>query len=221
MKLVNNRYEFKIDFALSNNYIFVVENAKEYRKVCLEFFNEFNGTMESEFVLSENSNILQMSKNILLFWDYFSLDINNRKILNEINSLILEKLQAYDFAEKMCQINKLILEINDKILEDFDFKIVYDEEFGTDKLIKISSYKISESNGFLEKILAYIKIYSSLKPVKMIVFLGLAQFLSKDEIETLAKNIEYLGLGLLLVERSDYKLDSFQRILVDNDLCEI
>ncbi len=221
MKLINNRYSFKMDFEITNNYLFVIENAKEYRRVCFELFDEFNGAQNSDFVLSENANILAMTKNMLLFCDYFSLDINNKKIINEINNRIQEQLQTYDFAEKMCQINKLILEINDEILDNFDFKITYDEEFGIDKLIKISNYRISESNDFLEKIIAYIKIYSSLKPIKFVVFIGLMQFLTKDEIQTLAKDIEYLGLGLLLVERNDCKLENFKRILIDNDLCEI
>lgn len=82
-------------------------------------------------------------------------------------------------------------------------------------------YKISVENDFVEKILAYIKIFSSLKPIKLVVFIGLAQFLAKEEINLLAKNIEYLGLGVLLVERNDCKLENFQRILIDDDLCEI
>lgn len=210
-----------MDFQTTNNYLFVIENAREYRKVCLELFDEINGNQNSEFVLSQDANILQMSKEVLLFCDYFSLDINNKKIINEINSRVGNYLQTYDFVEKLCQINKLILEINDEVLDNFDFKISYDEEFGVDKLLKISNYKISESNDFLEKILAYIKIFSSLKPIKLVVFFGLAQFLTKEEINLLAKNIEYLGLAILLVERNDCKLENFQRILIDNDLCEI
>ncbi len=210
-----------MDFQTTNNYLFVIENAREYRKVCLELFDEINGNQNSEFVLSQDANILQMSKEVLLFCDYFSLDINNKKIINEINSRVGNYLQTYDFVEKLCQINKLILEINDEVLDNFDFKISYDEEFGVDKLLKISNYKISESNDFLEKILAYIKIFSSLKPFKLVVFFGLAQFLTKEEINLLAKNIEYLGLAILLVERNDCKLENFQRILIDNDLCEI
>lgn len=220
MKLINHRYTFKMDFQTNNNYIFVIENAREFRKICFEFFDEFNGVQNSEFVLSEES-ILAMSKNILLFCDYFSLDINNKKITNEINNRVQLSLQTHDFVEKMCQINKLILEINDEILNDFDFKITYDGEFGADKLIKISDYKIAESNDFVEKIMAYIKIYSSLKPIKLVVFIGITQFLTKEEIQMLAKDIEYLGLGLLLVERNDCKIAGFKRVLIDDDLCEI
>lgn len=210
-----------MDFQTTNNYLLVVENAKEYRRVCLELFDEFNGKPNSEFVLSKDANIMQISKEMLLFCDYFSLDINNKKITNEINSRVCGYLQTYDFVEKLCQINKLILEINDDVLDNFDFKITYDEEFGVDKLLKVSNYRISESNDFLERILAYIKIYSSLKPIKLVTFLGLAQFLTKEEISLLAKDIEYLGLAVLLVERSDCKLDNFQKILIDDDLCEI
>lgn len=210
-----------MDFQECNNFLFVVENAKEYRKICCEFFDEFNGVQNSDFVLSEGIELLQMSKNILLFSDYFSLDINNKRIITEINNKVQDYLKEYDCMEKICQINKMILEINDEILNNFDFKVSYDEEFGVEKLIKISNYRISQSNDFIEKLMAYTKIYVSLKPVKLVVFLGLAQFLTNDEIQTLMKNIEYLGVGVLLVERNDCKLESFQRILIDNDLCEI
>jgi len=221
MKLTCNRYTSQIDFDKNTKYILVVENAKEFRKICSELFGESNGVGESDFVFSNNGQIMSMQKYILLLYDFLGLDINNKKILNEVASQVEEKLQTYDFVEKLCQINKLILEINDKVLEDFDFKVSYDEEFGIDKLIKISNYRIQGESDILEKLLAYIKIYSSLKPIKTIILIGVMQYLSFDELYLLAKNIEYLGLNLLLIERQDYKLENFNRILIDNDLCEI
>ncbi len=221
MKLTCNRYVSQIDFDKSTKYILVVENAKEFRKICCELLAESNGETESDFVFSDNGQIVSMQKYILLLYDFLGLDINNKKILNEVASQVEEKLQTYDFVEKLCQINKLILEINDKVLDDFDFKVSYDEEFGIDKLIKISNYRIQGASDILEKLLAYIKVYSSLKPIKTIVLIGVMQYLSADELYLFAKNLEYLGLNLLLVERQDYKLKNFNRILIDNDLCEI
>lgn len=221
MKLTCNRYTSQIDFDKNTKHILVVENAKEFRKICSELLAESNGATESDFVFSDNGQIMSVQKYILLLYDFLGLDINNKKILNEVASQVEEKLQTYDFVEKLCQINKIILEINDKVLDDFDFKVSYDEEFGIDKLIKISNYRIQEASDILEKLLAYIKVYSSLKPIKTIVLIGVMQYLSANELYLFAKNLEYLGLNLLLVERQDYKLKNFNRILIDNDLCEI
>ena len=85
MKIINNRYKQVIDFDFFNNYVLAIENSYEYLKVLQEIFNETNGIENSDFVLSDNGETLKFSKAAIFIYDYLNLDINNRKIINEIN----------------------------------------------------------------------------------------------------------------------------------------
>lgn len=222
MKLVNNRYQQHIDFSIYPAYFLVLENSQEFLKVTEEIYAECEGREESQFVLSENMEILNISKNCLLIHNYFDLDINNKKIINEINNRVLNYISKQDFVQEFCELNKILIDLNDKIVENFDFKLEYDADFTYDKFVKISNYKIESQNNFVDKLLSFIKIYTALKKTKLIIFVGLSLYLSKNELEIFIKELNYLELKCLLIEpRLKYNLENAGHIIIDEDLCEI
>lgn len=222
MKLVNNRYQQHMDFDVYPAYFLVVENSQEYLKVVEEFCAECEGNEESQFVLSNDTDIISIAKNCLLIHNYFDLDINNKKITNEINNRVLNYISQHDFVQDFCNINKLFIEINDKIVDNFDFKLEYDADFNYDKFVKISNYKIESQSKFMDRLMSYIKIYCALKKTKLIVFVGLSLFLSQKELEMFVRELNYLELNCLLVEPNlKYNLENIGRIIIDEDLCEI
>lgn len=222
MKLVNNRYQQHMDFDKYPTYFLIIENSKEYLKTVEELYNECFNNIESDFVLSNNSEILSIQKNSLMLYDYFDLDINNKKIITEINSRVLSFISKQDFVQDFCEINKLIIDINDKIVDNFDFQIEYDSDFSYDKFIKISNYKIESQSKFIDKLMAYVKLYSSLKKIKLVIFVGLSAFLSEQELQTFVKELQYLELKCLMLEpNKKYNFNNTGCIIIDNDLCEI
>lgn len=222
MKLVNNRYQQHMDFDLYPAYFLVLENSQEYLKVVEEFCVECIGNEESQFVLSSNGEIMSIQKNCLLIHNYFDLDINNKKIINEINSRILNYISKQDFVQDFCDLNKLFIDINDKIVDGFDFKLEYDSDLTYDKFVKISNFKIESQSTFLDKLMSYIRIYCELKRTKLIIFVGLSLFLSKEELEIFIKELNYLELNCLFVEPClKYNLENCGKIIIDDDLCEI
>lgn len=222
MKLINNRFEQCFDFDKFFAYFLIVENSKEYLKVIEELYAENFSNEESDFVLSKNGEILNLSKNCLFLYNYFDLDINNKKIISEINSKILKVFESHDFVEDFSALNQLFININDKISNYFDLKLEYDDEITYDKFIKISGFKLSSESKFIERLLNYIKIYTELKKVKLVIFVGLSEFLSQEELMLFLKELEYLDLKCLLIEsHQKYCFDFVGKIIIDKDLCEI
>lgn len=222
MKLVNNRYKQHMEFDKYSAYYLIVENPKEYLKVVGELYNECTNNVESDFILSDKGEILSISKNCLLLHNYFDLDVNNKKIINEINNRALNILSHNDYVEDIFKLNELFININDKIADAFDFELEYDSDLSYEKFIKMANFKISAQTTFLDRLLAYIKIYTSLKSTKLVVFVGLSAFLDKREIELVLRQLEYSELKCLFVEPvQKFKIENAGRILIDDDLCEI
>lgn len=222
MKLVNNRYQQHIEFDKWSTYFLIVENSKEYQKVVEELYNECFNNIDSAFVLSERGEVLNLSKYCLLLHNYFDLDINNKKIVGEISNQALNCLAKQDFVEDFYRMNELFIKINDKIVDNFDFKIEYDSEITYEKFVKLSNFKIETQSKFVEKLIAYIKVYTSLKKTKLVIFVGLSAYLSEKELEMFLKQLHYLDLKCLLVEPFEkYKPENVGRIIIDEDLCEI
>lgn len=222
MKLINNRYKQHFDFDHLSSYFLIIENSKEYLKAVEELLGEYSSNIDSEFVLSDNDEIISISKNCLLLHNYFDLDINNKKIISEINNRALNFLATQDNVEEMCKLNEIFISLNDKIIENFDFKLEYDADLSYDKFIKLANFKIDSQTNFLERLVAYIKVYASLKHPKLVAFVGLSSFLSRGELELLLKELRYLELKCLFIEPFEkYKFEETGRVLIDDDLCEI
>lgn len=222
MKLVNNRYQQQIEFNKFSTYYLIIENSQEYLKVIEEMYNEIENNIESDFVLSDNNEIVSLSKNCLFLHNYLDLDVNNKKIINEINNQVIKVISSKDFVEDFCRLNEIFININDKIIENFDFKVEYDSELSCEKLTKLANFKIASHSKFAERLMSYIKIYVALKNIKIVIFVGLSQFLSKEELNIFLKELEYLELKCLLIEPHEkYKLGYVGRIVIDEDLCEI
>lgn len=222
MKLVCNRFEQHFDFEKNFAQFLVIENSSEYLKVIQELYAENFLGEESDFVLSENGEVLSISKNCLLLYNFFDLDLNNKKISTEINARIAKVFETQDFVEDFCKLNQLFVKINDGIIDNFDFKLEYDDELSYDKLIKLAGFKISQEAKFIEKLMSYVKIYSELKKVKLVIFVGLSNVLSLEEISVFLKELEYLNLKCLLIEsHQKYNLDFASQITIDDDMCEI
>ena len=143
MKLVYSDINKQFDFENSNCYLLVMENSKFFLQIVKELYDEMENNKESNFTLSHNHETLSLSKNALFLYNFLNIDFNNKKIVSEINSKVLKMLTQGDFSIEFNQINQNIIKINDDILQKFDFKIEYDDDFSFDKLIKFSSYKVS------------------------------------------------------------------------------
>lgn len=222
MKLINNRYEQQLDFDTSFAWFLIVENSKEYLKVIQELYGEFFFDTESDFVLSEQSKILNIPPNCLFIYNFFDLDLNNKKITGEINSRVADIFTSKDFIAEFYKINQLFVNINDRIVDSFNFKLEYDSDLTYDKFIKLAKYRIGTEINFIERLMSYIKIYGELKNIKLVIFVGLSDFLSQQEMALVLKELNYLNLKCLFIEsHQKYFFDFTRKIIIDKDLCEI
>lgn len=221
MKLVHSDINNQFDFEKSNCYLLVMENSKFFLQIIKELYDEVENNKESNFTLSHNYETLTLNKNALFLYDFLNIDFNNKKIVSEINSKVLKMLTQGDFSIELNQINQNIIKINDEVLQNFDFKIEYDDDFSFDKLIKFSSYKVSGETSFLEQICAYIKIFAELKNIKLVFFMNAMQVLTQDQLQLLLQQLEYMEIKCILLESFEkYKL-GIPTTIIDDDLCEI
>lgn len=67
-----------------------------------------------------------------------------------------------------------------------------------------------------------MKSIVALLHTRMIVFVDLADFLEKSELEMVMQQAKYLNLNVLLIESKQIYLESIQKCyIIDKDMCEI
>ena len=220
MKLVHINISRHIDFDINTCYSLIIENSTEFYKLTKELYNQTNGE-EGNFVLS-NENILDISKNCLFISDYYSSLLNSKKVLNILNNTILQIIQENDFYKEFSEINKIMLDINDKVKTYLNTNIEYNQEFNYDNLIKISNYKIPQTNILIDNMINYIDFYIQNTKINTVVFVGAFSVFEQNDIELLIKQLKYMQLNVLFIDNyQKYKIKDIETIIIDNDLCVI
>lgn len=219
MKLVHIDLSRQVDFSLSSNYMLVIENSREFYRLSQQLYGQVNGE-DGDFVLSER-DILSIPNHCLFVYDYFGDFLGGRKSSNAINNKIVDILKENDFIEDFAKLNTLIIEINDKIIEKLDYNVNSLEGLEYENFVKILQYKVIKSNTLTEDLLTYIQLNTT-KSLSVVIFVGLSCVLSRDELTTFLKELNYKQLYVLLIEPyKKYTLPNCETIIIDEDLCVI
>ncbi len=220
MKLVHPNIDFGFDFQKKNYYSLVIENADEFFRLTKQILNQTEGE-EGQWVLSEVLPI-NINKNILVLSDFYNLSCNNKKMESLLKSKILGLNGFVDMGEVLSRINADILDLNDIITSNFDFKIEYNDEITLESILKLLKYSFSDEEILLKKVVNYIEIYSELNPIKLVVFVGMTALLNETDIENLIKEISYRDIKMFFIDSFDKQIFKKEnKIIVDKDLCLI
>ena len=220
MKLKINGFENEILFTEKNVNILTIKNTKCFSHILQILNDKINGSESNEiFLLDENNEEMNMSKEIQMVLDIFNIDYNSKKILNKIYNIIATNIQKnQDF-----EIEKMILNLRNYIIEEINelpFEFVMKNELEITGILKLYNLKIDEENytNILEKIEILIDILSTLDIAKILIIPNLKLFLSEEELVELYKYSLYNNINLLLIERhEENKLKYENCIIIDEN----
>lgn len=222
MKLVHPHITQHIDFNKNFAYTLVIENSNEFFNLTNQLINQIDKNKYGEFVLSENVNIIDISKFISVVFDYYNLIDDDKKIENNINKRLVSYLKKEDFISEFCDLNSRMNLISEKILCDLNLPIISTEGLTEEKFVKLMGYKLSKRENLIERIIDYISFQQEIKDIKVIVFINLSSVLNSEEINEIIKQLNYQQINILMIESQDkYQLNKTKKIIIDKDLCEI
>lgn len=217
-----SHFDFSEPFELKNNFgILIVENSQKLYEYCCDFLSLQNND-EGDFIISDNNKELSFKKNAYIVFDFFNLSMQDKKIIaglySELSKIVDEKYPSEQW-EICCKITNLM----DKLSLECDYPIEHSEQiFFTDflKLLKVQPLSIYDS--FLEKITNYIDAVASFADIKLLIFVGLRMFLSKEDMLSLIKHVAYSSVNVLMIEKiQPQRLNDETMLIIDKDLCEI
>lgn len=213
----------KISFRENEIKVLVIEN----RSLLSSFVSELNSQIQNgmgEFVLSHEEKELKIDKSMELVIDFFNLSLNNRKIISKL----YKELQDHAYGEKLylktmeiiSQIQCYVINLEDEL----DLSISYEDEVKAEDLFKAIGICIQEEGlSFVEKVLKYAQMTTSMLGIKVIVFLNLKSFLTEEELDALYLHFIQEKIFVLLLESSLIgEKRKYENItIIDSDLCEI
>ena len=224
MKIINKNWQRKIEIEDNIIYTLVFENKKYYRENIIELINQNKGN-EGSYILSNDNKEISFDKNSYIITDIFNIDINNKKVLTKIYSLLLKEI-----VEDISSYNELSTNIRvyfEKLIFNSSLEIEQGEEIDMSSLLKLGDFKIHvENDDILEKFLKFLKVLSELCSYKIIFVVGLHTVFTQDEIIEIYKEVCLNKINIINIEYQQFNNLSNENnkeivYIFDGDNCEI
>jgi len=222
MKLVLSNYELNdpIEFEEGRVNVLVIENPDYMSKIIKELLSQSDG-IDGGFELFENNTSIKISENLSIIIDPFSININERDILNKLYSIM--KKDALD-EELYITTNTFLSEIESnikKIMERYP-NLLESDMPDIVGLFKLLNVRFTVSDSLLERICDYVDISSKYRKTKLFLFVNLKSFLNVSELIQLYAHMNYHKVHILLIEnRQSQSIEYEVARIIDTNLCEI
>lgn len=203
---------------LSHDYVRCIEI--ENKSYFYRLIDSLNKVSKGE-VLDELSLDEMKQYNIILILDYLNLSENFKRVSNDIQKLIKEKIDEVDYDELNRRYKKVI-NIWKRVISKIEIPISVVEDIDIDKLIKVLNVRINFSDNLLNNLLLLIDINGELGNEKVLVFVNLKQYLTKEELQELYKYSIYNQQIIMLIDSQSYGVSNKneKKILIDDTLEE-
>ena len=224
MKIINKNWQRKIEIEDNIIYTLVFENKKYYRENIIELINQHKGN-EGSYILSNDNKEISFDKNSYIITDIFNIDINNKKVLSKIYSLLLKEI-----VEDISSYNELSTNIRvyfEKLIFNSFLEIEQGEEIDMCSLLKLGDFKIHvEQDDILEKFVKFLKVLTELCGCKIIFVVGLHTVFTQDEIIEIYKEVCLNKINIINIEYQQFNnlsTENYREIvyIFDKDNCEI
>lgn len=222
MKIVVNFIDNEIEVENNNVFNIEVENKVYFYRLINEFNLISKGVISDNiFFLDEDSNELNLLNKIDLYIDYFNIEFNSKKNINNLYKILKTNINEEDKAK----INKYYLRIKSilsKSFLDYNLPLIINDEFDIDTILKLLKVTINSKNNLLDNLFLLIDINNNFKINELLIFVNLKQYLTLEELNEFYKYSLYSDIKILLIDSQCYGVtNKFEKkLIIDGNLDE-
>lgn len=221
MKIAHPELKMNIDQAEGIVNVLVIENENFFYKTICDIYKQLNGA-DGKYVLSENNKPLPWGKNAELITQLVPFELNRKTLVTKLYSKLKSQAVNEHYVET-CEFGRAMAEYVALLSQEVNADIVFDNSFDPIGVFKLMNVRLEEDcDGLAEKLLSYMLNVRELEGNKWFITVGLKNYLSRDELSELYRELALNKLNLLLIEGADKdRIEGEKKYIIDKDLCEI
>lgn len=182
-------------------------------------YRNFTYELESQFIYSEDNQLVDLNKKMIRINNPFVLEINNKKIIAQLYKKILKRLTD-EQKSMISNIEMSIFKLLDQLLTEDEITLTYSTELnflGILSICKVEFRKINYEN-YLEMLVYYLKINNEYNHTSIIISNGLLNILTEEEIKLLEVELKLLGMNVIDISVNT-KENKVRKMVIDEDWC--
>lgn len=198
------------------------EDKTIFSKMVFGIQNVCNGNAVEDSISITDENMESQIKNCVFVWDLFNINLNDKRIMNELVKYVQRELNSdmEQLKEFASHYNYCVNDI-EKLTLELPIEVSCSHELNIPDFLKAMSLKVSDtfSDTLLDKVHRYIDIIKFIGIAKLIIFVNMKQFFNEQELIEIYKYAMYNEINILLLESSDCNkaLEYEHVIVIDRD----
>lgn len=221
MKLRFNYLESDIDLEKCCINVIEVEN-KSYFYRMVNGLNLLSlGEPIEEINFYDDLGECYIAGKINIVTDYFDFDFNEKKYSSNLVKIINKEITEID-ENALSNIYKKMQSLYNKVLINIDLPLSSKQEFTTDAIFKMLKISIDKKEKLLENLLLLLDLEKNFNIDKLVVFVNLKQYLSKEDLIEVYKYSIYNNVTILLIDSQTYgpTISYEKKLIIDETLDE-
>jgi len=172
-------------------------------------------------IFDETGKEITSSGKLKVYVDYFELELESKKVINDLNRYIFNNIGQED-SQLLRKHYKKMVDLCKKIFNHVDVPLKIEEDSSVDSLLKLLKIGIQVQDDLLDNLFLVIDLENMLKLDNTLVFVNLKQYLSIQELNELYKYSIYKQVKILLIDSQCYgtTLDYEKKLIIDENLEE-
>ena len=199
-----------------------IENKGCFYRTITNFITISNGELiEDIYFFDNNQQEIKMFNKLTVISDYFNLDLILKKYITHLQKLIVDNTDEISTNDLAVLYKKITTKIK-QIFKNIDFQIIFNDEFSLEQLLKLIKPQIEIYDSFIKNLYLIIDLENAFKLSKLLIFVNLKQFLTKEELSEFYKYCIYNKISILLIDNfsHDISLEHEKKLVIDIDLDE-
>ena len=222
MKLASVNLERPIELDTQKAAEWIIESSELFFQYTQMLYHQIEGA-DGDFVLSEDNEILDFSKQAEMILNPLALDFNDRRIQKKLYS----ELQKAAYGEHaFLDTQKITAELKSYIYQ-LEYVSGYDIEINEEPdiagIFKSFGVMVDSSEAdFCERLVQYMKVMAELLGKKLIIFVNLRSYINEEQLRGVIETGIHNELSLLFIEniQRDFSRDR-RYYIIDKDRCEV
>ena len=169
MKLVHQDFSRPI-FEEKDDFVeLIIESPECFGAYISELAEQCKG-QEGRYVLSDKEKEVDLAKNVEIIFDIFSLEINEKRILNKLYSEMNELAKSEEFFVKTQEVIQGIQKYLLDLEYATDYILTFEQEIELPALFKAAGLRHEEiEENYFERIIRYVKIVVSILHIRPLI----------------------------------------------------
>lgn len=220
MKYVYPEIEGYFDLNAPKIHTLIIENPLFFREILSDFYAQTAGET-GRGILSISNSPVDMSAYLEILDSFVPFHPSKRSLISRLIASLEREAVSPEHYEKTMQ----LLRDTEVYLDDLAFglpcNIVF-SKLNVGAIIKGTAPEIESEGDLCEQVLDYFELVRELDRDKLFVTVNFRAYISDLEFSLFAKSVLTHGYRILMLESfSKEKIPFEDRLIIDEDLCEI